>query len=371
MGGWSWTRQRAVIVKEFWALLRDPRGRIVLFVPPLMQLLLFSFAATLEVKNVDLGLVDRSGGATSAELIQRLDASPNIRDIVPFRSTAELRAAIDRQDILAAVVIEADFDNKVARGDPAHFGLVLDGRRSNAAQIVGSYVNAIAGGMNAELAPRIAEASGSSEAINWFNPNLAFIWFNLPALIAIIVSVSGLSVTAQVVARERELGTFDQLMVSPLLVSEILIGKMAPTFCVGMINGALFFFAAQYAFGVPFTGNPLLFGLSLATYNISLIGLGMAVSAASKTMQQAFLGSFLVTTPLIMLSGFSSPVENMPGWMQVITLANPARWFLQISLGSFLKAMPAEVVLSLTWPMALIAVLTLGFASYMFRARME
>lgn len=368
---WSWTRQRAVIVKELWALWADPRARTTLFIPPLLQLLLFSYAATLEVRNVDIGLLDQSGGNASTELIQRIAASGNFSEIHTYQSPAQLREAIDRQDVLAAIVIEQDFDRKVARDEPATVGLILDGRRSNAAQIVGGYIGAIAGGMGAEMEPARMRAGGSSVVVNWFNPNLSFIWFNLPALMAMIVAISAMAITGQVVAREREMGTFEQLMVSPLRVSEILIGKMMPTFLVGMFNGALYFVAAQVVFGVPFTGTvwPLL--IALVAYNISLTGVGMAISAASKTQQQAFLGAFLATNPVMLLSGFSSPIENMPGWLQVLTYANPARWFMQISLGSFLKNMPVSVVLSLTWPMIVIGLVTLGFASWLFRARME
>ena len=369
--GISWTRLRAVIVKEFAALWADPRARTTLFIPPLLQLLLFSFAATLEVRNVEIGLLDRAGGAASTELVQRIAASGNFAQIHRFESPTQMREAIDRQEVLAAIVIEQDFDRKVARGEPASVGLVLDGRRSNAGQIVGGYIGAIAGGMGAELEPERSRAGGSSVVVNWFNPNLSFIWFNLPALIVVIVSISALAITGQVVAREREMGTFEQLMVSPLRVPEILIGKMAPTFIVGMGNGVLYLVAAQVVFGLPFTGSLLPFFLALAAYNISLTGVGMAISAASKTQQQAFLGAFLMTNPVLLLSGFSSPIENMPGWLQVLTYANPARWFLQISLGSFLKNMPASVVFSLTWPMLVIAVVTLGSAAWLFRARME
>ena len=368
---WSWTRQRAMIVKELRALWADPRARFTLFIPPMLQLMLFSFAATLEVRNVEIGLIDQSGGAASTELVQRIAASGNFSEIHRFASHAEMREAIDHQDVLAAIVIEPDFDRKVARGEPASVGLILDGRRSNAAQIVGGYIGAIAGGLGAEMEPERVRAGGSSQVVNWFNPNLSFIWFNLPALIVVIVSISALAITGQVVAREREMGTFEQLMVSPFRVTEILIGKMAPTFIVGMGNGLLYLVAAVLVFGVPFTGSIVPFLIGLAAYNISLIGVGLAISAASKTQQQAFLGAFLATNPVMLLSGFSSPIENMPHWLQIITYADPARWFLQISLGSFLKDMPASVVFSLTWPMLVIGLVTLGFASYLFRARME
>lgn len=363
-------RLLAMIVKEVQALLRDPKGRQILLVPPLIQLLLFSFAATLEVENVDIGVHDRSGGAASAEFVSRLAGSPNFSQIVPLRSTTELERAIDEQQVIAAVFIGEDFDRDVARGQPARIGLVLDGRRSNAAQIVGGYVQQIAARTGLDVTGREHAPPGSITR-NWFNPNLDFLWFNLPALIVIIISVSALSITSQVIARERETGTFDQLLVSPVRIHEILIGKMVPTFLVGMLNGVVFILAARFVFGVPFTGNLPLLLMAMAIYNLSLIGLGLFVSASSTTQQQAFLGSFAATVPVILLSGFAGPVENMPDWLQVIAWFNPAAYFLEISLGIFLKNMPMGEVLALTWPMVPIGAATLAAAAWLFRARME
>jgi ABC-2 type transport system permease protein len=365
-------RLGAMIVKEMWAVLRDPQSRIVLFVPPLMQLFIFTFATTLDVKNVDIGILDRSSGAHSVELVQRIAGSPNFRTIKPLATPGDLKDAIDNQKVIAALVIDEDFDRNLARGEPATIGLVLDGRRSNAAQIVSGYVTQIAGGMGAELAPaQVRGAAGGSVVTNWYNPALDYIWFTLPSLVAIITSVAGLAITSQSVARERELGTFDQLMVSPLRVHEILIGKMVPPFVIGMINGSVYLIVAPLIFGVPFTGSLLLFFLSLGMYLLALIGMGMLVSAASQTQQQAFLGVFLVTTPLILLSGYASPIDNMPDWLQVVTYLDPARYFLVIVQGLFLKAMPASSVFHQLWPLALIACVTLSASAWLFRARME
>lgn len=361
----------AMIVKELWAVLRDPKSRIVLFVPPLMQLFIFTFATTLDVTNVDLAILDRSSGVHSAELVQRIQGSPNFRTLVPLRDTSELREAIDNQKVIAALVIDEDFDRKIARGEPATIGVVLDGRRSNAAQIVSGYLTQIAAGIAIDLAPPQAQGAGGAVITNWYNPSLDYIWFTLPSLVAIITSVAGLAVTSQSVARERELGTFDQLMVSPLRVHEILIGKMVPPFVIGMLNGSVYLIIAPLVFGVPFTGSYLLFFVSLAMYMLALIGLGMLVSAASQTQQQAFLGVFLVTTPLILLSGYASPIDNMPDWLQVVTYLDPARYFLVIVQGLFLKAMPAAAVFHQLWPLALIAVATLVASAWLFRARME
>lgn len=362
----------AMIVKEMWAVLRDPKSRIVLFVPPLMQLFIFTFATTLDVKNVDVAILDRSSGVHSTEIVSRIAGSPNFREIVPLRSPHELHEAIDNQKVIAALVIDEDFDRRVAAGKPATVGVVLDGRRSNAAQIVNGYLTQIVAGVGADTVTRPGpQAPPGSVVTNWYNPSLDYIWFTLPSLVAIITSVAGLAITSQSVARERELGTFDQLMVSPLRVHEILIGKMVPPFIIGMINGSLYLIIAPLVFGVPFTGSLLLFFVSLAMYMLALIGLGMLVSAIAKTQQQAFLGVFLITTPLILLSGYASPIDNMPGWLQIVTYLDPARYFLVIVQGLFLKAMPAAAVFHQLWPLALIACATLSASAWLFRARME
>jgi ABC-2 type transport system permease protein len=373
MGGGA-LRLRAMIVKEFWAVLRDPRGRIVLFVPPLLQLFVFGLATTLEVRNFDIAVLDRSGGPAAIELVSQLAGSPNVGRVVSLRSPAELSEAIDRRRVIAALVLDSDFDATIARGGTGTAGLILDGRRSIAAQIVSGYVGRIAAAAGTTLRPQSlarADVAASPVITNWFNPNLDYLWFTLPSLIVIIGAVSGVSITAQSVARERELGTFDQLMVSPLRVHEILIGKMAPPVAVGLINGTLYLLAAQFIFHVPFTGSILLFYGSLLMFLLALVGVGMFISAASATQQQAFLGSFLVAVPLILLSGYASPVDNMPGWLQVVSLGNPARWFLEIVQGVFLKDMPLHDVGLRLLPLLLIAIVTLGLGAWLFRARME
>lgn len=361
-------RLRAIIIKEIWSLLRDPKARIVLVLPPLIQLFIFTFATTLDVKNVDIAVLDRSGGVHAAELIQRINGSPNFREIRYLGSSAELTRAIDNQDVIAALVIEDGFDRALSRGEPARVGLVLDGRRSNAAQIVTGYISRITAEMDIEA---MAGMEGGAEVTHWFNPALDFIWFTLPALIVIIVSVAGLAITSQTVSREREMGTFDQLLVSPLRLHEILIGKIVPPFLVGAGNGILYLIVAQAIFGVPFTGSLLLFFVSLAVYLLALIGVGLFVSSLSMTQQQSFLGSFVATTPLILLSGYASPIANMPEWLQTITYANPARYFFVIVQGLFLKGMPAADILHQLWPLVLIALITLSASAWLFRSRME
>jgi ABC-2 type transport system permease protein len=364
-------RLHAIIVKEMWALLRDPRSRLILVVPPLLQLFVFGFATTLEVKNFDVGVYDRDGGQWSQEFIQRLGGSPNVHRIVTLGSPEAVRTAINERTVLAVVMFDQRFSRDVSSGRPAVIQAVLDGRRSNAAQIVAGYLTDIASGIGAQL--RLSAAPRGSQAIvwHWFNPNLDYLWFAMPALIVVLGMVSGLAMTAQSVARERELGTFDQLMVSPLRVHEILIGKMVPPLGIGLANASLYLILIPTVFRVPLTGSVPLLYLALTCYLLALVGVGMLVSAVAQTQQQAFLGAFLVTVPSILLSGYASPIENMPGWLQVVAEADPAKHFLIVSEGVFLKGMPAAEILANTWPLALIGLLTLTAASWLFRARME
>lgn len=359
----------ALIVKELLAVLRDPRARLILVAPPLVQFFLFSFASTMEVNNIRVGVLDLDGGRWSREVVERLAGSPNVQEIVPLHSDAELRQAINRQRVIVALRFDPQFSADVSARRGAGIGAVYDGRRSNAAQIVSGYINRIAGEVGASTGQRMPEAG--SAVTHWFNPNLEYIWFVMPALIAVIGAVSALSVVSQSVARERELGTFDQLMVSPLRTHEILLGKMLPPIIVGLANATMFVVLTPLVFGVPLTGSLPLFYVALIFYLLALTGIGMLISTISQTQQQAFLGMFAVVVPMIILSGYAAPIDNMPRWLQVVTWANPPAWFLTVSEGTFLKAMPADQIFANTWPIALIALVTIIAASRLFRSRME
>ncbi|RAH97395.1 hypothetical protein DLJ53_29825 [Acuticoccus sediminis] len=359
----------AMMVKEFWAILRDPRARIILIMPPLTQLFILGFATTLEVKNIAIGIYDRDQGAMSIEMAQRIAGSPNVTAVLPITSQQEMREAIDRQTVIAVVTFEHGFSADIAAGRPALVQAVFDGRKSNAAQIVAGYLTTIAAGLGAEIAPTTMQPG--TVVTHWFNPNLLYLWFTMPGLIVVLTTISGLGLTAQSVARERELGSFDQLMVSPLHVSEILIGKVVPPVVVGVINASFYLVVISTAFGVPLTGSVPFFYLSLVLYLLALAGVGMLVSSASETQQQAFLGMFLVAVPAILLSGYASPVENMPIWLQIIAQGDPTKHFMVVSQGVFLKDMAIADLWANTWPLGVIALVTLGASSILFRARME
>ncbi len=368
-----WTRLRSLIVKELLVVLRDPRSRIILVVPPLIQLVIFAFAATLEVKNVDLVVLNRDEGASGLELVRRLEGSPTFRTVAPVHDPSELRRAIDQQRALAGVEIAPTFSRDLSAGRPASVQIVLDGRRSNAAQIVDGYIGQIVSELNANENEQHHRLASVPRVVprNWFDPNLEYQWFTLPGLIAIIAQLVGLMVTALSVARERELGTFDQLMVAPLRTGEILAGKMLPPLMVGLVHITLYVIASVAIFRVPLRGSLVLLYGSGLFFLAATVGIGLFISSLCATQQQAILGAFLFVAPATLLSGYATPIENMPGWLQTATMVNPLRHFLVVTRGVFLKAMPLTEVAKNTVPLFFIALATLSAAAWLFRKRME
>ncbi len=367
-----WHRIAFLIRKEFLAVLRDKRSRLVLVGPPLFQLFIFSLAATLDVKNVAVVILDKDGGPAAIELEQRIAGAPNFTDIRVVHSEAALTRAIDRQDAIAAIHIDRRFSRDVLAGRPARVQIILDGRRSNAAQIVLGYLQTILGDLSDEIAAeRGVPRPVVTIARNWFNPNLIYSWFTVPGLVAILTMLIAFMVTALSVARERELGTFDQLLVSPLSPFEILVGKMLPATVIGIAEGSFMLVMAITVFAIPLTGHVLLLYFALFVFVLSVVGLGLFVSSLAMTQQQAILGGFVVLSPAVLLSGFATPVENMPQWLQTLTVANPLRHMIVISRGVFLKDMPFEAMVSSLWPMAITGLVTLVAAGLLFRARLE
>jgi ABC-2 type transport system permease protein len=363
------TRMAAMALKELKVVLLDKRARITLVLSPVLQLALFGLATTLEVRNVDIGIVNRDAGVAAERVLAGLDGSRNIRALHYYPTVEALGDAIEGREVLAGLVLPPDLSNRVARGGTGEIGVLLDGRRINAAQIVGGYLAEIAARVGAELRPVRAPAQAQLVAVNWYNPNLDYRWFTMPAMITIVTAVLMVSVSAQAVARERELGTYDELMALPLHPVEILVGKTAPAFCVGLFNAVLYALLIPVLYGVPLVGSVALLLVGIFCFSLAVTGIGLSVSTLAQTQQQAFLGGFLVTVPLILLSGYASPIDNMPVWLQHVAAANPLAHMLAICHGTFLKDWPTSLVFNHIWPMLVVAVVTLGTATALFRAR--
>lgn len=367
----SLIRLRAQFIKELLSVLRDPRSRMVVFVPPILQLLIFAFAATLEVRNVNIAVYNQDTGRWSYELIKRLDSVSFIARMRHINSTQELHALIDRGEVIAALTIPVDFSRKIASGDSGVAQVLVDGRRSNSGQITVAYLSSIAAELGAEVLSQIPEPLTLVSVRHWFNPNLIYRWFTVPGLTGILALFSALLITSLSIARERELGTFEQLLVSPTSTLEIIISKSLPALAIGTLLGLFMVGAGVFLFGIPFVGSFTLLLISLILFILSVVGIGLVISAVSMTQQQAILGAFAIGVPSVLMSGFATPVENMPVLLQWLAQMIPLTHFLIIVEGSFLKGMSARDIFSNLWPLAAIALVTLSVAAVFVRRRLQ
>jgi ABC-2 type transport system permease protein len=360
-----------LIVKELEMLLQDRQSRMILIVPVFLQLVLFPFAATLEVKNNTLAVFNEDAGRESVELMQRFSQAQAFSELLTLHSEAEVRRAVDNQQALIVVRFPPEFSREIAAGRAPKVQAILDGRRSNSGQIALGYVQQIINDYgNERLDLRQKTAPSALVARYWFNPNLDYVWHILPCLIAIITSISALVVTALSVAREREQGTLDQLLVSPLTPGMIMIGKIIPAILVAVMQGTIVLLGAVFVYRVPFEGSLLLLYGSMVFYSLALAGFGLLISSICATQQQAFLGVFSFLMPAILLSGYASPIDNMPVWLQYLDWVNPMRHFIVIVKGIFLKDSGFSALLPSLYPLLVIAIGTLSAANWMFRRRL-
>jgi len=367
------SRILTLIYKELWAVWGDKKSRFILIIPPLMQLFIFSFAATLDVQNVSIGVVNRDNGERSIELLARFQGSPVFSHITYLDSVDQITPFIDNQKGVMVVSIDEQFSRDLDASAPAKVQLILDGRKSNTAQILMGYASLIVNQFSQDYASVVSVTAPTTTLIQryWFNPNLIYYWYNVPSMVAILTMVVALLVTGLSVAREREMGTFDQLLVSPMTPMEILLGKIIPAIFIGMAGATLILIAGIFAFRIPFSGSLILLYISLFVFVSSVVGVGLFVSSLSNTQQQAILGTYLFLSPSVLLSGFATPIENMPHWLQMASYINPLRYILVIVRGIFLKGVNTEVVLENLWPMAIIAVVSMLLSSFFFRHRLE
>lgn len=362
-----------LIIKELLSIWRDPKSRFSILTPPVIQLFIFAFAATLEVKNVTLGILNRDNGGASFELVQRFHGSPTFKHITYLRSIEEIPPFIDKQEGMMVLSIDEQFSRSLEANKSATVQLIMDGRKSNTTQIVAGYAQEIITQFNKDFAAKQNIPQQNVQLINrnWFNPNLIYYWYNVPCLVAIITMLTSLIVTALSVAREKELGTLEQLLVSPLSPIEIIIGKMVPGVIIGMLEGTFILLVGIFVFDIPFTGNPFVYYFSLFIFVSCIVGVGLFISSLCSTQQQTVLGTFIFMVPSVLLSGYATPVENMPFWLQPFTFLIPLRYMLIISKGLFLKALPPIFVFNNIWPMVLIAIVTLSSANFLFRKRLQ
>lgn len=353
-----------LIRKELQVILGDPKTRIMLVMPVLLQTLVFSFAATLEVRHATLAVYNLDGGSASVDLQQRLSHTPAFAKLLPVHSELEVQSVMDNQEALILLRIPPDFSRRTLAKQPASLQILIDGRRSNSAQIAMGYVSQVIQSYTLE---RGVQPTSHVVQRNLFNPNLNSKWHVLPSLVALITTIGCLMVTALSVAREREEGTFDQLLVSPLTPAYIMAGKAVPGILVALFQGGIIVSVAVFGFGVPFSGSLPLLLVGLICYGLALAGVGLFISSISSTQQQAFLGVFAFMAPAVNLSGYVAPIENMPLFFQVLAYMNPLTYCIRIIKGVFLKSYGFMDAGPDLWPLLLIAFGTLSLALYMFR----
>jgi ABC-2 type transport system permease protein len=363
----------ALIAKELLIFLRTPRGIAAIMVPPVLQLFIFGYAATFDVNNVPIALMNEDQGPYGRELAARFAGSP-LFDIVtlPLR-ISEIRPLIDRGDVVLAVHIGQHFSADLSGGGPADVQVIVDGRPLNTALVAQRDAAAVVAGFNADYiaAAGLPRPTALTVTRAWFNPNLLSPWYVIPGLVAKILLITTLTAAALSLTHERELGTFERLLSAPLTPLQILIGKMIPALVVGLVQGLTLAALAILWFGVPFRGAFIILGASLIAMLVSAIGIGLMISAIARTQPQAIVGTFLFMVPAVMLSGFATPISSMPDWIQMITLVNPIRYFIAITRSLFLRGSGWDFVWPQLWPMLLIGFATLSVSYWMLRRRLD
>lgn len=369
-------RVRYLFVKELTQVLRDKRMRMTLIIPPLFQLIVFGYAANLDVKHIRTAVRDLEQSVESRDLIARLGSSKYF-EIVAFPQTPkEIESLIKKGDILLSIEIPHDFSRKLKKGDTATVQIIFDGTESNTVMIALGYANQILSEFStAILLKRLnragmvnfEEAGVELRHRTWFNPNFESRLFYVPGVIASIAFLIPIILTAQAIVREREIGTLEQIMVTPIRSWELMVGKTLPFAMIGLLDVVMIALIGVFWFEVPLRGNPLVLLLGAVLFLMSSIGVGLFISTISTTQQQSQISTFFFSMPAFTLSGFAFPIENMPQWIQYITFANPLRYFLVIIRGVFLKGNGLDIL----WPqMAALAVLG-GFMIFLSSLRFQ
>jgi ABC-2 type transport system permease protein len=363
----------ALIHKELLTILKEPRSRVSLFLPPILQCLIFGYAATYDLSNVPYAVLDQDRSAASHELLASLDGSGVFHRVAQLHNQNDIAPVIDQETALLVVVIGQDFQRRLAAGLPADIQVIADGRNSNTAGTALGYVGAIVDSFNANWAANHGAPSPPLQVTMraWYNANLETRWYMVPALIGTLTFLQTLLLTAMSVAREREQGTFDQLLVTPFRPFEIMVGKAVPSVLIGLIQATLILLVAQLWFQIPFAGSYVTLYAGLLLFLLAAVGMGLILSAVVATMQQAMLYTFVIMLPFALLSGLTTPLSNMPDIFQDFTYLNPLRYAIDIAHRVYLEGAGLGQLVPDLWPMAIIAVVTLSSASWLFRGGLE
>lgn len=360
----SWQRVRSLVRKEMRQIFRDPKTKRIVFASPIIQLLLFGYAVTTDVRNVPAFVIDHDRTTESRALLDALTSMDHFRIAGRSDRAADAAAALDRGAAALAVEIPHGFAADLAAGRTARVQVLVDGTSSNTATVAQGYAARMInefGVQRAAAAGRRLEGGVDLRARAWFNPDMESRFYNVPAILGVLLLLMCLLLTALTIVRERELGTLEQLMVSPLSPGELVLGKTIPVAIIALIDLAIICTVAVLWFGVPLRGSvPALLAASVV-FIIASLGMGIFISTVSRTQQEAFMAMFLIMLPSIILSGFMYPVHTMPEFFQQLSLLNPLRHYLVVVRGIFLKGHGfVEILPQLAIVSAMAAVVLLG-----------
>ncbi len=384
-----WERIRVILRKELIQTLREPQMRGMLFLAPLIQLLIFGYAVTLDVDHARIAWRDMSRTPESRALRARFEGSGRFEIVALPESEEDVQQLLDKSEVHAVVAVLPEFARDLARGRTAQVQVLLDGTNSNTASLISAYAAGVIAGFSTDVAlnpsknqqmiqltlrnPDGRPVAGQivSGTRVWFNPDLRSRNFFIPGVTANLLLMLTLMLTAQAIIREKEIGTMEQLMVTPMRPIELMLGKTLPFAAVGLVNMMIVTAVALLWFNIPFRGNFLLLMFCALLYLLPSLGAGLYLSTISNTQQQANMGSFFITTPAFMLSGFAFPISNMPLIVQYLTYLNPIRYFMEIVRGVFIKG----VGISVLWPQMLIlgiyGVLILALSAIRFHKTLD
>jgi drug efflux transport system permease protein len=374
------SRIRRVFVKELIQALRDKRMRATLIIPPVFQLIIFGYAANLDVKHIRTAVRDLDQSVDSRDLISRFRQSKYFDILFYPQRQQDTERLMLNGDVTLSLEIPPDFSRKLKKGDTATVQILVDGTESNTAMIALGYVSKILGDhstsvmiqrLNREGRIGFEEAGVELEHRIWFNPNLESRLFYVPGVIASIAFLIPVILTAQAIVREKEIGTLEQIMVTPIRSWELMVGKTLPFALIGLLDVVMIALIGVFWFDVPLRGNPLVLLCGAVLFLLSSVAIGLFISTISSTQQQAQVSTFFFAMPAFILSGFAFPIDTMPEWIQPLTYAIPLRYFLVIIRGVFLKGIGLEVL----WPQ-MVALAGLGGAmiflsSLRFRKRLK
>jgi ABC-2 type transport system permease protein len=361
----------ALTRKELIAVLKDPRGRFTVFAPPVIQCLIFGYAATYDLNDVPYAVLDEDRTVASQRLLAGLDGSGVFRRVANLNRAADVRNFIDRREALLVVRIDQDFERRLMAGLQADVQIIADGRNSNTAGVALGYANTVVETFNRQWRADHGLPGPSVRATTraWYNPNLETRWLMVPSLIGTLTLLQTMLLTAMSVAREREQGTFDQLLVTPLGPIEIMAGKALPSLLIGAVQATNILLVAQLWFRIPFVGSYVVLYVGLCAFLLAAVGMGLLVSSTVRTMQQAMLFSFMLIMPFTLLSGLATPISSMPQPLQYATLLNPLRYAIDIAQRVYLEGAGLSLLTNEIWPLTAMGLVTLSAAAWMFRHR--